>query len=89
MKKRSRFFYVILLVGFAANLLSCNFFIKSEDNPEPENKPKITYYSVTFNANDGSSNPKTAVQTFQEGIAQNLTTIAALGFYKEDYTFKG
>ena len=83
MKKRLRFFYVIMLVGLAACLFSCNFFIKPEDNPEKTN------YTVTFNANDGSSKPKTAVQTFEEGIEQKLKTISVLGFKREDYTFKG
>ncbi|BDC92866.1 InlB B-repeat-containing protein [Treponema bryantii] len=83
MKKRLRFFYVIMLVGLAACLFSCNFFIKPEDNPEKTN------YTVTFNANDGSSNPKTAVQTFEEGIEQKLKTVSVLGFKREDYTVKG
>ncbi len=83
MKKRLRFFYVIMLVGLAACLFSCNFFVKPEDNPEKTN------YTVTFNANDGSSNPKTATQTFEEGIEQKLKTVSVLGFKREDYTFKG
>ncbi len=89
MKKCLRFFYVIMLVGFAACLFSCNFFIKPEEESEPENKPKTTYYTVTFHANDGNINPQTATQTFTEGVSQNLKTIAELGFKRTDYRFTG
>lgn len=86
MKKHLSFFYVIMLVGLATCLFSCNFTIKPEDEYKPEEK---TTYTVTFNANDGSSNPKTATQTFEEGIEQNLKAIESLGFNREDYIFTG
>ena len=48
-----------------------------------------TQYTVTFNANDGSTSPATAIQVFTEGEAQALTTIESLGFSKSGYTFAG
>lgn len=83
MKKRLRFFYVIMLVGLAACLFSCNFFMKSGEEPE------TTYYTVTFHPNNGNINPQTATQAFTEGVSQNLKTIAELGFKRTDYRFTG
>lgn len=46
-------------------------------------------YTITFNANDGSSIPATATQEFTAGIPQALKTIAELGFSKDGSSFAG
>ena len=52
-------------------------------------KPTSTIYTVTFNANDGSQRPATAVQTFTAGTPHKLKTIAELGFTKNGFSFAG
>ncbi len=46
-------------------------------------------YTVSFDANDGSQNPAKATQIFTAGTPQNLTSIADLGFKRDNFAFAG
>ena len=48
-----------------------------------------SYYTITFNANDGSENPSTVTQTFPAGMPQCLNPIRVLGFSKQNFPFIG
>lgn len=54
------------------------------DTPAPAVK-----YTITFNANDGSENPATAMQKFTKGEAAALKSVSSLGFSKAGFYFKG
>lgn len=84
-------FFPGLMAGFMAlcltgMTLSCS---NSADNDSSFSETKPTTYTVIFNANDGSTKPATESQTFIEGEAQTLKTIAELGFTRNGYSFAG
>ncbi len=55
--------------------------------PAPTTTPGS--FTVSFDANDGSQNPAKATQIFTAGTPQNLTSIADLGFKRDNFAFAG
>ena len=87
MKNFFRIAALFLAFGFAAAFVGCSNAAGGGDNPAPT--PTTTTYTVSFDANDGSQNPAKATQIFTAGTPQNLTSIADLGFKRDNFAFAG
>ena len=74
-------------LGLAAFFSACSNTVSGVDTPPPAQAAKT--YTVSFNANDGSQNPAKATQIFTAGTPQNLTSIADLGFKRDNFAFAG
>ena len=90
-----------LLVILSVYLVSCSVETKPDTPKQPEygvpgsgqsnnNEPEEqTEFTITFNANDGTSNPETVTQLFTKGEPKTLKSIQELGFSKDGYNFAG
>ncbi len=74
-------------LGLAAFFSACSNTVSGVDTPPPAQAAKT--YTVSFNANDESQNPAKATQIFTAGTPQNLTSIADLGFKRDNFAFAG
>ena len=75
-KKSKKVFIIISMMFIVGIILSCKM-----STPVPET------YTITFNINDGTSNPSTKTQTVQGTNTITLTTINMLGFERMGYDF--